>query len=365
MLDSARKSDIMHLAIEKKSAKRRLFMASLNRKQQILKLIVEHFVKTAEPVGSQTLLDQYKLPYSSATIRNEMAELENLGYLEKTHTSSGRVPSASGYRYYVDYLREDDEIDPEAKQKIQALFSKSDFQIDNVIKQGCEIIAQMTHLTSVMLGPDGKQERLQKVQLIPINDSSAVAIFITDCGHIEHKMFSIPVQVGIKDVEKCIEIINDRIAGTALDNVVEKIDALQPIIAENVKHYDIVFKALMEVFKSFSNDRMNVFGRENVLEQPEFLTDIPKLKKLVKLLENDEAWKNLVGTDDVTVLIGDENSIQSNLDDIAVISAKLNISDNQTSQIALVGPTRMDYDKAIKILKYFQEALETYNKERE
>ncbi|MDD2433913.1 MAG: hypothetical protein PHW67_01430, partial [Bacilli bacterium] len=205
----------------------------------------------------------------------------------------------------------------------------------------------------------------QKVQLIPINDSSAVAIFITDCGHIEHKMFSIPVQVGIKDVEKCIEIINDRIAGTALDNVVEKIDALQPIIAENVKHYDIVFKALMEVFKSFSNDRMNVFGRENVLEQPEFLTDIPKLKKLVKLLENDEAWKNLVGTDDVTVLIGDENSIQSNLDDIAVISAKLNISDNQTSQIALVGPTRMDYDKAIKILKYFQEALEAYSKERE
>ena len=102
MLDSASKSDIMHLAIEKKSAKRRLFMASLNRKQQILKLIVEHFVKTAEPVGSQTLLDQYKLPYSSATIRNEMAELENLGYLEKTHTSSGRVPSASGYRYYVD-----------------------------------------------------------------------------------------------------------------------------------------------------------------------------------------------------------------------------------------------------------------------
>ena len=341
-------------------------MANLNRKQQILKLIVEHFIKTAEPVGSQTLIEAYDLPYSSATIRNEMAELENLGYLEKTHTSSGRVPSASGYRYYVDYLRDDDQgIDEEAKHKIQALFSTQDLQIDNVIKQGCEIISQMTHLTSVMLGPNANEERLQKVQLVPLNANSAISIFLTDQGHIEHKIFNIPNGVSIEDLERCVQIINDRIAGTALNQIVEKVDAIRPIIAENVKHYDVIYKALLEVFKNFTNDHFSVFGRANMLEQPEFMTDIPKLKELVKLFENDKAWQDFVGDDDVSVLIGDENSI-SELNDIAVVSAKLDVADNQTSQIALVGPTRMDYAKAIKILEYFKRALNAYyQQERE
>lgn len=340
-------------------------MADFNRKQLILKLIVEHFIKTAEPIGSQTLIETCRLPYSSATVRNEMAELESLGYLEKTHASSGRVPSAQGYRYYVDYLREDTGVDAETKEKIQALFTRSDFQIDNVIKQGCEIIAEMTHLTSVMLGPSGDAERLQKVQLIPISVNSAVAVFVTDCGHIEHKIFNIPPKVSIADVQKCVDIINDRITGTLLEHVVDKVAAIRPIIAEKVKHYDVLFKALMEVFRSFTDERMDVFGRANVLEQPEFIADIPRLKKLVALFESDEAWRNLGKSDDVTVMIGDESSLGANLDNIAVVSARLGVSDNRASQIALVGPTRMDYDRAIKILEYFQKALQKYAKERE
>ncbi|MCK9199301.1 MAG: heat-inducible transcriptional repressor HrcA, partial [Bacilli bacterium] len=217
-------------------------MQELNRKQRILKLIVEEFVKTAEPVGSHSLIDKYNLPYSSATIRSEMAELENLGYLEKTHTSSGRVPSPMGYRYYVDSLREKNCIDDDTKEKIQALFSQKDIQINEVIKHGCEIISQMTNLTSVMLGPDSNEECLSKVQLMPLTSTSAVALFVTDRGHVEHKIFSIPDSIAMNDLENCVEILNDRISGTKISQVVDKVNSIKPILADAVKQHEVIFK---------------------------------------------------------------------------------------------------------------------------
>ncbi len=339
-------------------------MASLNRKQQLLKLIVEQFIKTAEPVGSKTLIETYKLPYSSATIRNEMAELENQGYLEKTHTSSGRVPSAAGYRYYVDNLREEKTIEEEAKKQIQALFNAKDMQIDTIIKHGCEIISQMTHLTSVMLGPDANEERLNKVQLVPLSETSALAVFITDLGHIEHKIFNIPDNVSMKDLEKCVEIINERITGTVLSNIIEKVEAIKPIIAQNVKQHEAIFRAFLEAFLSFTNENVSVFGRANILEQPEFADNLDKLKELVKLFESDEMWKDFASQEDIKVMIGEENEV-SNLEDIGMVTAKIDIDGLKGGQIALVGPKRMDYDRAIRLLEYFKQAIRAYYKESE
>ncbi len=346
------------------SAKRRgVSMEVMNRKQRLLKLIVEEFIKTAEPVGSKTLMSAYDLPYSSATIRNEMAELENQGYLEKTHTSSGRVPSATGYRYYVDHLRDDDEIDDSAKKKIQALFTKKDLEIDTIIKHGCEIISEMTNLTSVMLGPNANEERLSKVQLVPLTNTSAISIFVTDLGHVEHKIFNIPANVEMQDLEKCVEIINDRITGTVLSQVVAKVNAIKPIIAKNVKQHEVVFRAFMEAFLMFTAENVSVFGRANILDQPELIDNIDKLKDFVRLFENDQVWRDFAGKEEVSVMIGDESSL-ANLDDIGVVTAKISFGDNKGGQIALVGPKRMDYAKAIQLLEYFKKAIRAYYLER-
>lgn len=339
-------------------------MHPLNRKEKLLKLIVEQFIKTAEPVGSSALIEEYDLPYSSATVRNEMADLEKMGYLEKTHTSSGRVPSSEGYRYYVDYLR-NAEVDTTVRYQIQSLFeSKKGLEIEEVIKKGCEIISQMTNLASVVLGPDANQECINKVQLVPINDISAVAVFVTDRGHVEHKTFSIPKDVSVGELESCVNIINDRISGTPINNVIEKVDSLRPILADRIKHHELVFKAFLEAFLKFTNERVSVFGRSNVLEQPEFTNNVEKIRKLIKLLENNSAWKALETKEGISVKIGSENML-TELDDVSIITANINVSSSQRGKIALIGPTRMDYNKVLNALEYLQEEINKFFDEEE
>jgi heat-inducible transcriptional repressor len=331
----------------------------LNRRQRLLKLIVEEFINKAEPVGSNTLIEKHDLPYSSATIRAEMAELEAEGYLEKTHTSSGRVPSTEGYRYYVKYLRDVNNVDDDVKDKIHQLFSQRDVAINEIIKHSCEIISQMSNLTTVMLGPDSKEERLSKVQLVSLNEQSAVAVFVTDRGHVEHKIFAIPPGISLSELESAVEIINKRITNTKLSEIIEKINAIKPLIAESIKQHELIFKAFLEAFLQFASDNVSIFGRGNLLDKPEFNTNINRLRKLVNMFENKSVWKQFGNEDAISIQIGNENS-DVEFDDLSVVSANVSLSQNQKGKIALVGPIRMDYSKVVATLKYLQDELDRY-----
>lgn len=339
-------------------------MTKYSRKEKILKLIIEQFIQTATPVGSQTLINEYNLPYSSATIRNEMSELEQEGYIEKPHTSAGRVPSSKGYRFYIEHLR-DTEIDEEVKSKMQELFSAKDITINEIIKHGCEIIAQMTNLTSIVLGPDSSKETLSKIQYIPLNNNSAVAVFVTSKGHVESKTFNVPNGVSVDEIGTCVDIMNDRLVGTPINDIIDKMDSLKPILAERITQHEIIFRAFLEAFIKFTNERVAVFGRNNILEQPEFTSDINKLRKLVNLIENDEIWKKIVGEGDhLSIKIGKENQLME-LDDVTLVSKPIRLSNNEYGTIALIGPTRMNYNKVISALEYLSEKIDTMLKERE
>ena len=338
-------------------------MRDLNRKEKILKLIVEHFIKSAEPVGSLTLINKYHLSYSSATIRNEMADLENLGYLEKTHTSSGRVPSAKGYRYYVDYLR-DDNLDKNLKNQISTVFGSKGLRLEDLIKHSCEIISQMTNLVSVVLGPDSETEKMKNIQIVPLNSSSAVAIFVTDHGYVEHKAFVIPKGVEIKDLQSTVNLLNDRIVGTPIADVIEKLNGLKPILKERFVQHELLYKTIIETFVKFAVEHTEVYGRANILEQPEFRNDINKLKNLVSLLESDNMFDSLQDEEDISVRIGDENK-EEVLDDMSVVTANINVGHGQSGRIALIGPKRMDYNNVLNALEYLQELIDEFNNEEE
>lgn len=338
-------------------------MRDLSRRERILKLIVEHFVQTAEPVGSHTLIDSYDLPYSSATVRNEMADLENEGLIEKPHTSAGRIPSSKGYRYYVDNLRDNIQSE-ELKYQLQTLFDDRKMAIDEVIRHGCEIITQMTNLTSVILGPDNADERMNRIQLVPISDRTAVAVFVTDKGHVEHKTFSISEDLRLSDVESCIDILNDRLSGSRIVELPEKIQLIKPLLADRVKHHDTLFRTFLEAFIKFSAERVSVLGRENVMEQPEFTSDITKLRKLVKLLENDSAWRLLDTKEGIRVQIGAENAM-IDLGDVSVVTASFDKNRTDVGTIALIGPTRMNYTKVLSAIEYFQRRVNELLKEEE
>lgn len=326
----------------------------LSRRDLILKYIVEYFIKTATPVGSNTLLEQFNLPYSSATIRNEMMSLENLGYLEKTHTSSGRVPSAKGYRYYVSYLNHTD-IDQEFKNQIATLLDRKTQSIEDVIKESCEILSHMTNLATVVLGPSANEEHLVSIQIIPISNNSATAVFVTDKGYVENKTFVLPEAIAMSEIESCVKMINERLKGTAISELVEKMNVMKPVFSSYVKSHDIIYQTFMEAFIKFASERVSLFGTRNLLDQPEFSSDVEKMKKMIKFLESKEDIADLLKDSSTRIVIGNEDGL--GIDDVSVITTKFDIGGTKKGTIALVGPMRMDYEKVVGALDYVVQQL--------
>lgn len=332
-------------------------MEKLSRKYYILKLIVEEFIKTAKPVGSQTLIQQYDLEYSSATIRNEMFSLEEDGLIEKPHTSAGRVPSAKGYRYYVEHLRSDNQ-GKLIKEKIKSFIDdkKSSLHTDQIIDECCQIISNMTNLVSVVMGPDGSQEKISKIELIPLNSSTAIVIFITDSGYVEHKTINIPSGSKIEELEDCISIINKRIQGILLSDMDTVLESIQVVLSEHIKNYEIVYNAFAHTFLKFATDRISYFGKSNLLSQQDFM-EIEKMRKVAELLENNNIWKSFDNEyEGINVKIGNENKL-NDLNDISVVSTKLKLAPKHEGTVAIIGPTRMDYSQVIDALEYLSSRI--------
>ena len=328
---------------------------NMTRKEEVLKLIVQHFIKTAEPVASKTLIEQYGLDFSSATIRAEMNELEKEGLLEKTHTSSGRIPSKKGYEYYLSNLRENS-IDNEIKHQLQLVMNKKIESVESVIKQSCEILAHMTNLVSVVSKNNSNEEHLVSIQIIPISPNSATGIIVTDKGYVENKTFIFNNEVSVEDITSCVKLLNDRLKGTSISELVPKMEVIKPLLADFVIDHDVIYQALIETFLRFAKDRMELYGKTELLNQPEFKDDVNRLKKVIELLNSpDKLKEELVKAkktinDNVSVHIANKNEKENN--DMSVVSASISIGGKEQGTISLLGPTRMDYDRAVSLLDY-------------
>lgn len=341
---------------------------TLNRRDQILKYIVEHFVKTAQPVGSKTLIEEYHLKYSSATIRNEMYALEQLGFLEKTHSSSGRIPSAEGYRFYCEYLR-DRNVDDEFKIMVEDIFKEKSKSIDEIIRSSCQILSHMTNLASVVLGPDVNQEKLASIQLIPLSETSASAVFVTNQGFVQNRTFVIDSNISMDDLKSCLNLLNERLKGTPICNLLDKMEALKPILSDYIVNHDVLYKALMEAFIRFANDRLTLYGQNELFNQPEFASNADSMKKLIRLLDSPKDLKNRADNSQSDYKEGNiVIHIGTNVEDspdVSIISTKFKISDIPEGTIALVGPKRMDYDKALSALEFLVKQLQEHYKKEE
>jgi heat-inducible transcriptional repressor len=328
----------------------------LTRRDQILKYIVEHFIKTAAPVGSRTLIDNYQLPFSSATIRNEMLALEQAALLEKTHTSSGRVPSSKGYQYYVDHLR-NKSVDERIKQQLQVILSQKAQSVTDIIQKSSEILANMTKLASVVLGPNANQEKLMSIQVTPLENNSATAVFITDSGYVENKTFVLPKNIDKEALADCMSLINRRIKGTPVSELSSKMDAIKPILEDYITEHDVVYQAFTQAFINFASERLKLYGKDSLFNQPEFAHDGDKLRKILTLLESPKLLKGFTqGKESMAIKIGESEQTE----DLSILSSKLKMPGDKESRIALVGPTRMDYDRALSALEYVTQMLEQY-----
>ena len=333
----------------------------MNRRERVLKLIVEHFIKNAETVGSRTLIEKYNLNYSGATIRAEMNSLEQEGFLEKTHTSSGRVPSSKGYKYYIEHLRERS-VSDEFKYQMQSILDEKIRSIDDVIKQSCEILSQMTSLASIVLGPNATQEKLISVQLVPISKNSATCVFITDQGYVENKTFVLDDTTSLSDVESCVKLLNERLKGTSISELIPKMKAIKPLLSDYVIDHDVIYQAMLEAFVGFAKDRLSAYGKEELFEQPEFKDDASKIKKLIELFDSPEIFREIEEDEanEISIHIGGDDIG----DDVSIISAKVKIPGQKEGSIAIVGPKRMDYDQVVSSMEYLiNEIDKRYSKE--
>lgn len=324
------------------------------RQSKLLKLIVEEYIKSANPVGSSGLCD--KLNCSSATIRNEMAYLEEIGFLEKTHTSSGRVPSEAGYRYYVDHLMKPKEMTGEDVLKLQRIFDNKQLMLSDVITKSMEIISEITHCTSVVLGSNSSENNLKQVEAVPIGDNSVIAIVITDKGHIEHKKLEVGQNVSAEEVKKVVELINKLLVGTPLDEVSSKLEfEIKPIIGNYVKSHEALYQAFYNAFNEFSfKNHMHMAGRTKLLDYQEF-DNVSKVKELLNKFDDDKLVRKIEANDsNINVYIGHESNFD---DDVSIIKTKYKVN-NDEGTIAIVGPKRMDYERVVALLDYIKHNIE-------
>lgn len=326
------------------------------RQNLIFKSIVDEFVSTADPVSSKILIEKYNINYSSATVRNEMVELENMGLIEKTHTSSGRIPSVAGYRYYVEFLME--KVDTSNYELAIKAFVENSYQsVEDAIKNASDIISQMTNLTSIVLGPDAYEHRLQHIQLFPIDERSAVAIFITDSGHTENRVFKFSDDVTMKDIQVSTDIMNSRLQGTMVKDVGEKLESIRPILAEAVSRHEVIYNAFALAFSKFTNDNVYFSGETNIINQPDFV-DLERIKQLMLMLQDHQLWRNVSRGEADLYLERSDKAQLSWIEDLVVVSTNLRISNNESAKILLVGPSRMDYERIISLIEVLSDSLE-------
>ena len=325
-----------------------------SRQEKILKIIVDKYIKDPVPVGSKML--SKVLNCSSATIRNDMAALEEANLIEKTHTSSGRVPSEAGYRYYVDNLMETKKMNAEDMMKLQIVLQNKQLALSDVISKSLQVISDMTNYTTISLGTKSHENLLKQIEVVPIDKTSLIVLIVTDKGHVEHKNIKLE-DVDTNDIKKTVNLINTLIVGTPIDEINKKLEfEIKPIIGNYVVQHEKLYNAFYSVFNDFNKDEVNIVGREKILEQPEFTTNIERIKEVYGRLDSPDFLQKIEEDNDnnIKVYIGDETGIEK---DVTVIKTKFK-KGNEEGTIAIVGPKRMDYDRVLSMLEYLKENIE-------
>ncbi|GGN54675.1 heat-inducible transcriptional repressor HrcA [Oceanobacillus indicireducens] len=321
------------------------------RQLLLLQVIIDDFIDTAHPVGSRVLAKKGTIPFSAATIRNEMADLEELGFLEKMHSSSGRIPSEKGYRYYVDHL-----IKPVSHNKYRGIVSKlvqeGIYEFEQIVQMSAEILSELTSYTAIILGPEIFETQLKQLQIVPLSSQTAVAVLVTNTGHVEHRMVSLPEAINASDLEKLVNIINQKLVGipiVKLQNIFYT--EMADIMKRYLDDYENSLNYLKAIFLTDYPVKVYVSGTSNMLMQPEF-NDIDKVRSFYTLMDKEDELIKLLkdSTPGIEVTIGNENEVEA-IKDFSLITSSLRHEEEQIGTIALLGPKRMEYRKVISLLK--------------
>ncbi|MCR4429836.1 MAG: heat-inducible transcriptional repressor HrcA [Tepidanaerobacteraceae bacterium] len=325
------------------------------RKMKILSAIIDDYIATAEPIGSRTIARKYHIGISPATIRNEMADLEELGYLSQPHTSAGRIPSNKGYRFYVDFLMPSRKLDDYEQSIIKRLLKKRAKELEELIEEAGKVISKLTSYTAIILGPQLESSRLKHVQIIRLEEKKGLMIIVTNYSTVSHHIIEIPQNLTDSDLQRISNALNSSLAGKALEDITQDV---MNSIKDDMIEYDNVLNFLLDLLMenlddTKENNRVYASGSSKMLEFPEF-RDVERARNFLSLMEKHDliirALKTSCKPNNITVTIGSENP-WSEFQELSIVTTGFFVEDKNLGICGIIGPTRMEYSRVFSILE--------------
>ena len=325
------------------------------RKKRILQAIIEEYIETAEPVSSGNLVEE--LDCSSATIRNEMAELEKIGLIEKTHTSSGRVPSQKGYRYYVDELVRDDKLSKKEMEIIKERLETKVNDLEDLTRIATNTLSEITHYTTIAIAPDVQNHAIVDIKFVLLGSRVLMALILTDSGIIRESVIKFDEDLTQNQVEDLTQLFKSKLVGKPLEIISGPIEDF--IMDEIKMGIEIIKKIIDEINKIIINSKQ-VFldGANKVTDMPEFKkADVAK--DFLNVLDAKDLVADVLNTgvaEDINIYIGEESEMDE-LKNFSIVTFNHLLEGKDIGTIGIIGPTRMDYSKVISVLKYISKKL--------
>lgn len=331
------------------------------RKKRILRAVIENYIATAEPVGSKAVAALAGLDVSSATIRNELADLTEKGYLEQPHTSAGRIPSPAGYRLYVNELMEEQRLSMEETRQINNALQLKMKELDKVIDQAGRMVSQLTNYPAFALAGGARRITIRRFDLIMVDPNSFIIVVMTDTNVVKNKLVRLPSDLSEPQLQLLTTLLNTSFVGKALDQMTpELMRVAEHSAGSSYGLISLVVSFAMEVLDDLENSAVYTTGTDHILEHPEY-QDVGKAQKLMSYLSQDQTLARklampVMSEDNTKILIGPEN-VADELKDTSVVLASYDIGDGMKGVIGVVGPTRMDYAKVAAKLSYVADGL--------
>ena len=320
------------------------------RKLRILQAIIDDYILTAVPVGSRTISKKYDMGLSSATIRNEMSDLEELGYLDQPHVSAGRIPSTKAYRLYVDQLLRSGMLAHESEEAVRAHFLGRMRQMEDVIDHAAQVLSALTKYTAVVLPPTGSEPRIRTIQLVPVSDTSALTVIVTDAGIVRDTVIRVSDQLDSDTLYAISRTLTQELSGHTLHEAVGRMPGIIARMQENEKLLRGLGRLLDETSEA-THPHVGVGGTSNMLSYPEY-SDMEKARSFLSLMETRDRLADIVsqqGEMAFTVRIGPETGVPE-MADCSIVTATYTAGDGRQGTIGVIGPTRMRYSRVLSIL---------------
>ena len=334
-------------------------MELTERKKKVLRCIVDLYIRTAEPVGSKAIAEMPEMNFSSATIRNEMADLLAMGYLEQPHTSAGRIPSPAGYRLYVDELMADYRLSIDETKNINLAFEEKMQQVDKMMEKVAKLVSQATELPAITVTARQNGASIKRFELISAGAGSVILVLMLSTDEVVNKLIKLPLNVAEMDLKLLGAVLNAAMTGlTAEELTAELLEKIMASAGAAAMLVPVIADFALETLRSQGGANMSITGQAKLLGLPEY-RDVDKAQKVLSSIDEDAlsglpaVMMNENGT---KVLVGPENVAQE-LKDSSVVMTKFDIGDGLQGMIGVVGPTRMDYAKVTARLSYFAESL--------